>query len=67
MRFWEKIPIGLGGKSGSGNKDDGSHGGLFPPGTMNPSKSKQCDDDDGDDCKQKATDWELEQAGINAH
>ena len=28
---------------------------------------KVCKDDDGDDCKQKASDWELKQAGIDAH
>ena len=32
------------------------------------SKSKStCDDDDNDDCKQVASDWELEQADIDAH
>lgn len=30
-------------------------------------EKEQCKDDDGDDCKQKASDWELKQAGIDAH
>jgi hypothetical protein len=32
-----------------------------------PKEKEQCKDDDGDDCKQKASDWELKQAGIDAH
>jgi RHS repeat-associated protein len=34
--------------------------------TFDCEKNKSCPDD-GDDCKQKATEWELKQAGIDAH
>jgi hypothetical protein len=41
---------------------------LSTPGDTAQTKEKeQCKDDDGDDCKQKASDWELKQAGIDAH
>jgi hypothetical protein len=39
---------------------------LSTPGDTAKEK-EQCKDDDDDDCKQKASDWELKQAGIDAH
>ena len=41
---------------------------LSTPGdTARTNEKDQCRDDDGDDCKEKASDWELKQAGIDAH
>jgi RHS repeat-associated protein len=59
--------VGVGLLMHSSDLDDDSPIPVANP-TPPPEKPKeQCKDDDGDDCKQKASDWELKQAGINAH
>jgi len=57
------------GKSGSASDDPlgGAAGSSAGSGAGAGSGAQNCPDDDGDDCKQKASDWELKQAGINAH
>ncbi len=45
-----------------------SSSGYSPARTNTKAKEKdQCNEDDSDDCKQKASEWELKQAGIDAH
>lgn len=57
-----------GGSKGKGADDPfgGATGARSSSGTKSKSKA-MCDDDDNDDCKQVASDWDLEQAGIDAH